>query len=451
MKKLVSLLCVISLIICSLSVAAFAVKVPGCKLNGDVDSQEGVQAADARLLLRYAVGLEKFSYAQAQRADYDGDGKVTSADARHVLRVAVNLEKQMHSPDIVVGWTKAEGICPVCGEKITCPTKLEVMMNDANAWAEKNGFSDLIKGSAEGNELILAVMVDGIWSFDGYPEGAFDGFLTKMGEYVKANVADTDIVFEGKELYKDGKLQNHALKEVLFSVGDGFFYKIANLDKDGIYGKYALNIGGEDVNFTVKFLGSDENIGKVKDFAEVISRHIYAVPGDDLTIGVIAPDALKSMLGENPDRLNEVTIAHGFGLLAEKEIDEVFGSQVSAVNKVMKLFCEINGFVNKVLGKVTVATVELEDGTKVDLFKEGAKFVPDENEEDPYKAFVNGIAAMFSDELKATKVGAFSYVDGAYTVPVYVEVNMENADIMAGNTITETINVEINVFNDVEG
>ena len=61
--------------------------------KGDVDMNGKVEAADARLALRKAVGLEELSVEALLLADMDNDGVVTSADARLVLRLAVGLEK----------------------------------------------------------------------------------------------------------------------------------------------------------------------------------------------------------------------------------------------------------------------------------------------------------------------------------------------------------------------
>ena len=61
--------------------------------TGDVDLSGDVTAADARIALRAAVGLETLSAEQALNADADRDGSVTAADARLILRVAVGLEQ----------------------------------------------------------------------------------------------------------------------------------------------------------------------------------------------------------------------------------------------------------------------------------------------------------------------------------------------------------------------
>ena len=62
------------------------------RVMGDLDGDGEVTAADARLALRAAVGLEILNEEQIKAADMDGDGEVTAADARLVLRKAVGLE-----------------------------------------------------------------------------------------------------------------------------------------------------------------------------------------------------------------------------------------------------------------------------------------------------------------------------------------------------------------------
>ena len=60
--------------------------------RGDVDNDGGITAADARMILRAAVGLETLSRMQKNAADADGDKEITAADARMVLRISVGLD-----------------------------------------------------------------------------------------------------------------------------------------------------------------------------------------------------------------------------------------------------------------------------------------------------------------------------------------------------------------------
>ena len=60
--------------------------------RGDVDGDGDLTAADARLTLRAAVGLEVLDPMQRTRADADSDRYISAADARLILRAAVGLE-----------------------------------------------------------------------------------------------------------------------------------------------------------------------------------------------------------------------------------------------------------------------------------------------------------------------------------------------------------------------
>lgn len=79
---------IVSCLLCAvlLCVSSFAAVL------GDVDNDAKLTAADARLVLRQAVGLEHFNDTQKTAADVDFDKKITASDARLVLRAAVGLE-----------------------------------------------------------------------------------------------------------------------------------------------------------------------------------------------------------------------------------------------------------------------------------------------------------------------------------------------------------------------
>ncbi len=66
---------------------ANAVSMP----DGDVDLDGGVTPADARLVLRYAIGLETFSAKQLAHCDFWHDQNITAATARRVLRMSLGL------------------------------------------------------------------------------------------------------------------------------------------------------------------------------------------------------------------------------------------------------------------------------------------------------------------------------------------------------------------------
>ena len=64
------------------------------KAKGDVNGDGKITAADARMAMRAAVGLEKLNDKQKKAADMDNDGKITAADAREIMRKAVGLDEK---------------------------------------------------------------------------------------------------------------------------------------------------------------------------------------------------------------------------------------------------------------------------------------------------------------------------------------------------------------------
>ena len=85
MKRLCILLFTLTLL-CCLAFAAAAAPI------GDADRDGTLTAADARLLLRAAVGLDPVTGELRRNCDPDGDNTLTAADARLILRAAVGLE-----------------------------------------------------------------------------------------------------------------------------------------------------------------------------------------------------------------------------------------------------------------------------------------------------------------------------------------------------------------------
>ena len=53
-----------------------------------------ISSSDARLALRFCVGLEVLNQTDAAAANVDQDDSVTSADARYILRKAVRLSTE---------------------------------------------------------------------------------------------------------------------------------------------------------------------------------------------------------------------------------------------------------------------------------------------------------------------------------------------------------------------
>ncbi len=84
--RLISLILSVAVIICSLSVVAFA---EDTVLAGDVDGNGKLETEDARVTLCMAAGIVEPDY---DVADMDGDGVVSVNDVIAVLKAVANLE-----------------------------------------------------------------------------------------------------------------------------------------------------------------------------------------------------------------------------------------------------------------------------------------------------------------------------------------------------------------------
>lgn len=113
--NITALVLAVLLVLSMFSVSAFAV------LKGDVDGNGAVEAADARLTLRCAVGLENYAEGSDEfnACDADGNGKIEPADARLILRAAVGLK---------------EDSTPAGTEDITPEEAARIYMKDADLW-----------------------------------------------------------------------------------------------------------------------------------------------------------------------------------------------------------------------------------------------------------------------------------------------------------------------------
>lgn len=158
-----------------------------CYGIGDADLDGDVTSADARLILRYAVGLEeKYSNAQKYRSDVDGDKDIDSADARAALRIAVGLDNPGgHSTiDVTVirPTCSTEGLmlkyCVNC-DKIYSEITTPAEEHAAGAWETVKAPTCKAKGKAElkcmfcGETLKTMELdkADHAWTEWEYPDG----------------------------------------------------------------------------------------------------------------------------------------------------------------------------------------------------------------------------------------------------------------------------------------
>ena len=96
-QRFVSVLLTLILALTALPFAAPFARA--ARAPGDLDGSGDVTAADARLALRAAVGLDLLLDDALRCADVDHDNQITAADARLILRAAVGLETLTSPPE----------------------------------------------------------------------------------------------------------------------------------------------------------------------------------------------------------------------------------------------------------------------------------------------------------------------------------------------------------------
>ena len=87
-KKFIALLAAAAVFTGSACITASA---DSNEISGDVDSDGRVSASDSLRVLRYSVGLEKFTEKQTAKADINHDGVINSLDALIILRLSVSM------------------------------------------------------------------------------------------------------------------------------------------------------------------------------------------------------------------------------------------------------------------------------------------------------------------------------------------------------------------------
>lgn len=145
MKKIFAVM----LVILSLFTAAVSVFAATKKVTfgyGNINGIDGINAEDARLCLRMALGIDDYkriidtypttAIDPERAADVDGDGKVTEADARLILRYATGLDKEFFPVATMEGMSDVENVTPKSNGK------------EINFWNLLDGFGGVFNADA---------------------------------------------------------------------------------------------------------------------------------------------------------------------------------------------------------------------------------------------------------------------------------------------------------------
>ncbi len=237
---------------------------PGYVGSYDVDGDGDTTAQDARLTLRFAIGLEDESGGAFWLSDTDSDGYVTAQDARTILRAALGMDSEV--PDAKPGYDVEDAVSFDNGEvsyHVPKLTSSDGRFDDLNRRILTDVYNNLLK---EDIDNINSGLGSWVWSCD-YTVAQKDDIVS-----VCVNI-----------LYFANDLQDFKIYNVDFSTGENVpdsdvvgafgmdmnaFFELCRtaLDEDHVRplkdflgdDPYLLSaLGAENVNLSVPFIGED--------------------------------------------------------------------------------------------------------------------------------------------------------------------------------------------------
>ncbi len=287
-------------------------------------------------------------------------------------------------------------------------------------------------------------------------EDAFDGLYTDIKGYFDDNYGTATIVVGGKEIVTAGKINKSALKDLIFSAATGFFQDAANLGANNVlrsFNTVVTEADGTEHNFDLDFAlaGSVEDVERVASIAAKVANYVsFEVVEGNAVVNVGLPAGMRNVIVEklgNGDqaaaieKLNNMTLEDAFVTLTAIDADHISEANAKEIEAAVKLVCSVDNLINKVLGKVSEATVTTVNGEAVDLLIDDAKFEVYEGEEN-LGGLVSAIYRVLSNEIIGKHVYDFVNADGTYTGVFDIALSIGG--------IEETITLNLDVFGDIE-
>ena len=375
--------------------------------------------------------------------------------------------------------TFTNGVC-VCGVKSPEVKATEDAWDALNTkLAEIKGNNDaaLVTAARNGTAYTLLLDVDAIQSGTAAFEDNFlSGLATNLKAALDSSFGSYTLSVDNQDVYTSGTFNNTNLKNALFSVADGFFYTLSNMNgADGVYTYKTVDAkvtGTNAYSFTIAVQLKGEDVSKVKSLAGTLADHLQMEMLDSDTInnryGITVneskaivvtmemPDKLmqagvdKIGSGENAQKAFDgdgVTVSALLGIMNSIDsLDGVLGNNASDVNSVLTTVNSNANVVNKVLSKMT-AKVAPKNGTPANFvmtFTLG-------NANNAWKDFLTGVIRMVGDGVGAMRPNQFKVVGVAgsefsdrnyYAVPVTVTIDLERS---MGFQATETVVVVMHI------
>lgn len=372
------------------------------------------------------------------------------------------------------------GICK-CGEKAPEVVAMETawsQMNQALTGITGNNDQQLVTAAQNGTEYTLLLNVDAIQSgSQAFGDDLLNGLATKLKTALDAQFGDYALTVAGQKVYSEKAFNNTALKNALFSVADGFFYNLGNMEaEDGVYTYKTVDakVQGENTYaFTVAVQLEGEDVAKVQALAEKLAEHltmekltkaeiesrygIQVAENEAAVVTVEMPDALMNAAAqmlenetaaEVQSTFDRVSVSTYLSIMQSIGLRDVLGSNADNVNSVLATVNHNANAVNKVLSKLT-ATVTSKTG-------DSAAFVMSFNPgttDDAWKNFMAGVIGMTGNEGIGAmtpshfKVAEGQYKDVYYAVPVTVTVDLESSmGFRAEETVVVVLHVDFSRY-----
>ena len=378
---------------------------------------------------------------------------------------------------------RKNGICK-CGEKAPEVVAMETawsQMNQALTGITGNGDQQLVTAAQNGTKYTLLLNVDAIQSgSQAFGDDLLNGLATKLKTALDAQFGDYELTVAGQKVYSEKAFNNTALKNALFSVADGFFYNLGNMEaENGVYTYKTVDakVQGENTYaFTVAVQLEGEDVAKVQALAKKLAEHLamekltkaeletrygIQVPENEAAVVTVEmPDALMNaaaaMLKEAnittaetaQNTFDRFTVSQYLTIMQMVELNSVLGNNADNVNSVLATVNHNANAVNKVLSKLT-ATVTPKTG-------DSAAFVMSFNPGttgDAWKDFMAGVAGMTGEGIGAMTPSQFKvaaegqYKDVYYAVPVTVTIDLEGSmGFRAEETVVVVLHVDFSQY-----
>lgn len=324
MKKIISVICAVALLVSSFAFSVNALTADEAKSNLaaqntafikmindriDVDNSGKIQASDARLVLLASAGLNDSALKNKANADIDGDGKITAIDARTFLRIAASLEsieKYLKLSDAekfnyflaIINSIKPG--TPKYYSSVIDETKKINYKDPDNVVGQIN---DQVRGLGEKVELLSKL----------FPDLGFNA--ADLAETKNFDFAQSIKEAEGKKQYVSFKTASTQ------TVQKSNYPVIGN--------ELACLLDIKDIKSVKYETNQVFTYEKIKSGTNVVT-YTESVSGLDVITVYVNDDKAVSLAGDISGRFDNLTVNKAFDALSEAEIKNILNSNATA-------------------------------------------------------------------------------------------------------------------------